>query len=89
VRNWWPLRERLRDLPVFVSHGRMDSDLAFSAGEALRDFMTASGAQVTWAPFDGGHEIPLAAWRGLRKFLYSLLQCDAESAAHTNRCGPC
>jgi phospholipase/carboxylesterase len=88
VRDWQPLRERLRGLPVFVSHGRMDTDLAFSAGEALRDFMLASGAQVTWAPFDGGHEIPLVAWRGLRKFLHSLLQCSAQSATHTNSCGP-
>ncbi|MGE5183235.1 MAG: hypothetical protein ACM31C_14295 [Acidobacteriota bacterium] len=29
----------------------------------------AGGAHVTWLPFDGGHELPLVVWRGLRKFL--------------------
>jgi len=27
------------------------------------------GAAVDWLPFDGGHEIPLVAWRRLRKFV--------------------
>ncbi len=62
--DWEPKRERLRGLPAFLSHGRADQDLAFAAGEALRDFMSASGAEVSWAPFDGGHEIPLIVWRG-------------------------
>jgi phospholipase/carboxylesterase len=81
-REWRPLRERLRGLPVFVSHGRMDTDLAFGAGEALRDFMLAGGAQVMWVPFEGGHEIPLVTWRGLRKFLHTLLQSGAQSATY-------
>lgn len=85
VREWRPLGERLRGLPVFLSHGRLDADLAFSAGKNLCDFMLASGAQVTWVPFDGGHEIPLVAWRGLRNFLNTLLQCRAGSATCTNR----
>ncbi len=72
--DWEPKRERVRGLPAFVSHGRADPDLAFTAGEALRDFMLASGAEVSWAPFEGGHEIPLIVWRGLRKFLSALLR---------------
>jgi phospholipase/carboxylesterase len=72
--DWEPKRERLRGLPAFVSHGRADQDLAFTAGEALRDFMLASGAEVSWAPFEGGHEIPLIVWRGLRKFFSALLR---------------
>jgi hypothetical protein len=48
--------------------------LAFTAGEALRDFMLAGGAEVSWAPFEGGHEIPLPVWRDLRKFLGALLR---------------
>jgi len=55
-------------LPVLVSHGTHDPDLAFSAGEALRDFFRSSGARVTWQPFEGGHEIPLIVWRALRRF---------------------
>ncbi|MFO0618249.1 MAG: hypothetical protein U0414_36990 [Polyangiaceae bacterium] len=56
-------------LPVFISHGRRDADLAFRAGEALRGALEGAGARVTWVPFDGPHEIPLVVWRALRKFL--------------------
>ena len=59
----------LRGLPALLTHGRADDDLAFAAGEALRDAAIAAGADVTWAPFDGGHEIPMVAWRGLRNWL--------------------
>ncbi len=72
--EWLPHRNRLRDLPVYVSHGSTDNDLAFSAGERLRDFVLESSARLTWVPFEGGHEIPLVVWRGLRKFLASLLK---------------
>lgn len=66
---WATRRERLRGLPTLISHGKRDTDLAYSAGVALRDFVGAAGGQVTWVPFDGGHEIPLVVWRAIRKFL--------------------
>jgi phospholipase/carboxylesterase len=69
---WRQRRERLRDLPVFVSHGHSDRDLSYSAGEALKDFLGSSGAAVTWQPYEGGHEIPLIVWRQLRRFLNQL-----------------
>jgi phospholipase/carboxylesterase len=69
LSEWEPQRERLGNLPVFLSHGATDRDLAFAAGERLRDFLLESAAQLTWTPFEGGHEIPLVVWRGLRKFL--------------------
>jgi phospholipase/carboxylesterase len=71
----WPALSaagRLRGLPVLVSHGALDDDLAFSAGEQLRDFLASAGAQVDWIPFAQGHEIPLVVWRRLRKLLTSL-----------------
>lgn len=74
ARDWQPQRARLRNLPVFVSHGTADQDLAFAAGERLRDFVLESGARASWVPFEGGHEIPLVVWRGLRKFLSALLE---------------
>jgi len=74
ARDWEPHRGNLRDLPVFVSHGEADQDLAFAAGERLRDFVLESGARLSWVPFAGGHEIPLVVWRGLRKFLAALLE---------------
>jgi phospholipase/carboxylesterase len=70
--DWQPRLAALRDLPVLVAHGRDDDELAFSAGEALRDAALAGGARVEWLPFDGGHGIPLVVWRALRKFLHAL-----------------
>jgi phospholipase/carboxylesterase len=74
ARDWEPHRQRLRNLPVFVSHGEADQDLSFSAGECLRDFVLQSAARTTWVPFPGGHEIPLVVWRALRKFVSALLE---------------
>ena len=69
IANWTQRAERLKGLPVLVSHGEADDDLAFAAGEALRDFCMAAGASVTWVPFPEGHAIPLVVWRGIRRFL--------------------
>jgi len=72
--EWPPLlaRGRVAGLPVLVSHGERDDDLAFSAGEALRDCLRAAGADVEWVPFAEGHEIPLVVWRRFRKRLLAL-----------------
>lgn len=67
--DWAPRLRCLEGLPVLVAHGRNDEELAFSAGEGLRDAALAGGARVTWVPFEGGHEIPLVVWRALRQFL--------------------
>jgi phospholipase/carboxylesterase len=67
--EWPPPADRLRGLPALISHGHADPDLAFTTGEALRDAVRAEGADVTWVPFEGGHEIPLPVWRRLRQFL--------------------
>jgi phospholipase/carboxylesterase len=72
LSDWQQRSDRLKNLPVLISHGRDDRDLAFAAGEALRDFHIASEAQVTWVPFEGGHEIPLLVWRRLRAFLKTI-----------------
>ena len=69
IDDWKLSIERLSGLPAFVSHGREDPDLAFGAGEGLRDALAAAGAAVTWVPFDGGHGIPLVVWREMRRFL--------------------
>lgn len=74
LEEWTPLVHRLAGLPVLVSHGQDDADLAFSAGEALRDLLAEAGAQVTWVPFEEGHEIPLVVWRALKKFLNQILR---------------
>ena len=70
--DWQPRLAALRGLPMLVAHGRLDAELAFAAGEGLRDAAIAGGAHVTWLPFDGPHEIPLVVWRALKRFLGTL-----------------
>lgn len=72
--EWEPLLQRRRadGLPVIVSHGLADNDLAFAAGQALRECLAATGADVSWVPFEQGHEIPLVVWRRLRTLLLRL-----------------
>lgn len=70
--QWQPRLDRLRGLPMLVAHGRADQELPFHAGENLRDAALAGGANVTWLPFDGPHEIPLVVWRALKRFLSAL-----------------
>jgi phospholipase/carboxylesterase len=60
---------RRRGLPVFISHGRRDDILSFAIAERLRTKLAAAGMRVTWAPFDGGHEIPEATVVSLNSFL--------------------
>src|SRR5205085_8383656 len=74
IDDWLPNVARAKGLPVLVSHGKSDADLAFTTGEAVRDLFISAGARVTWVPFDGGHEIPLPVWRALRKFLSHTLR---------------
>lgn len=67
--DWQPRLQGLAGLPVLVAHGHADNELAFSAGEGLRDAAMHGGAEVSWLPFEGGHEIPLVVWRALRRLL--------------------
>ncbi|MEO8551854.1 MAG: hypothetical protein ABI678_17885 [Kofleriaceae bacterium] len=72
IADWQPRAAELADLPVLVTHGHADRELAFRAGELLRDFATTAGAHVTWIPFEGGHELPFIVWRALRKLVREL-----------------
>lgn len=69
--EWQPLLHRLAGVPVLLAHGRQDTHLSFEAGEALHALLQSAGAQVEWLPFNGGHELPLAVWRALRRFVQS------------------
>jgi phospholipase/carboxylesterase len=53
---------------AFLTHGKADPMLPFGGGEALRDLLTASGADVTWVAHGGQHEIPPPALDGLVNF---------------------
>jgi phospholipase/carboxylesterase len=70
--RWRERLSRRRGLPVFISHGRDDRTLPFAVAERLRDTLVAAGAEVTWCPFDGGHEVPAVVVAELNDFIKRL-----------------
>jgi len=70
--EWTPALHRLRGVRVDLLHGRADANLGIAAAQSLRDALAAEDADVRWSPFDGGHEIPLQAWVGLRRLVREL-----------------
>ena len=71
-RSWESRFHERRGLPVFVAHGRQDRTLPFAAADRLRRKMEAAGLQVTWFPFDGGHDMPADVVDALNAFLAGL-----------------
>lgn len=61
-----------RRLPIFIAHGRNDDVLAFEQMERFQDRLKAFGLDVTWMPFEGGHEIPPVVVDGMSKFVRSV-----------------
>lgn len=68
-RSWERRFNERRGLPVFLAHGRKDLTLPFEAADRFRQKLEAAGLQVTWFPFDGGHEIPASVVVALNAFL--------------------
>ena len=66
---WVAGMPRRESLPVFIAHGRSDPVLKFDVAARLEQHMRRSGLQVTWVPFDGGHEVPVAVVTALNGFL--------------------
>lgn len=58
-----------RRLPIFIAHGRQDGVLPFAIAERFAGKLKGAGLNVTWFPFDGGHEIPASVIRELNAFL--------------------
>jgi phospholipase/carboxylesterase len=61
-----------RNLPVFISHGRTDNILSFAIANRYQQEMRNAGLNVTWVPFEGGHETPMEVVNALNNFLASL-----------------
>ena len=55
---WQKRMPKLKGCPIVMSHGRRDQLLPFVIAEELSDLLREAGADVTWVPFSGGHEIP-------------------------------
>ena len=71
--EWAALAPQRAGLRVFQTHGAADRLLPFSQAEGLRELLRAAGADVTWVPFRGGHEIPGPAIAGLGSWLRATL----------------
>jgi phospholipase/carboxylesterase len=56
---------------VFVAHGRRDQVLPFASGASIERVLAPYGHQVSFFPFDGGHEIPAAVVARLGEFLFA------------------
>ena len=67
--SWLQGMRLRRGLPVFISHGRHDDVLPFSGSARLQQTMRDAGLQVTWLPFEGGHETPAEVVVALNHFL--------------------
>ncbi len=61
-----------RQLPVFIAHGRHDGVLPFEIAERFAGKLKAAGLNVTWFPYDGGHDIPATVIRELNVFLATI-----------------
>ncbi|HXX66389.1 MAG TPA: hypothetical protein VEK07_04355 [Polyangiaceae bacterium] len=79
---WAPLYAARQGLRVFVSHGRQDADLAFAAADSFRRDLASAGWDVTWAPFDGGHEVPFSVWRAFKRWMKA---CAPSTAQRSSR----
>jgi len=48
---------------IFIGHGRQDPAIAFATGVRTRDLLTGLGYEVTFAEFQGGHNIDAGVLR--------------------------
>ena len=55
---WLPKMSALAGTSIFQSHGSHDPILPFALAEQLEKAFVAGGADVTFVPFRGAHEIP-------------------------------
>jgi phospholipase/carboxylesterase len=70
--EWQQHFQERRNVPVLLAHGRADRVLSFEIAERFREKLDAAGVQVTWCPFDGGHEIPAEVVVALNNFIEQL-----------------
>lgn len=79
--EWMPALHRLRGVRVELLHGRGDANFALAAGRSLHDALVAEGADARWSSFEGGHEIPLQAWVGLRRLVREVAGAGSSTGA--------
>lgn len=70
---WIPKMKSLAGKRVFQSHGRQDPILPFSIAEELARELASAGANASFVPFRGGHEIPPHVLDALCEFIAPVL----------------
>ena len=70
---WVPKMGTLRGKPVFQSHGTHDPILPYALAQRLKTELVGAGADVTFVPFRGAHEIPPPVLEALVEFLEPVL----------------
>ena len=58
-----------RMLPIFIAHGRHDGVLPFATMERFQARIREAGLNVTWFPYEGGHDIPDSVIGAVNRFL--------------------
>ena len=53
-----------------LSSGRQDPVVPFASGTRAKELLEQHGFDVTWRPFDGGHEIPRPVLADVERFLF-------------------
>jgi phospholipase/carboxylesterase len=67
-----------RHLPILIAHGRNDRVLPFAIMERFQQRLKASGLDVTWYPFDGGHQLPLEVIGEINSFVNRVVQLESS-----------
>jgi len=70
---WVPKMKALAGKPIFQSHGTHDPILPYALAEQLKTELVSAGADVTFVPFRGAHEIPPPVLEELVSFLENVL----------------
>jgi phospholipase/carboxylesterase len=73
-------REHLRDVPVFVSHGRQDDVIPVSSGRAIRDWYEATPAKLSYHEYDMGHGIGPECLADVQAWLHACLAAPSPVA---------
>ncbi len=70
--------ERLKGMPVFVTHGTQDALVPVERGREAARLLTQAGAVVTYCEDDVGHKLSANCFRGLENFYRNTLHGCSE-----------
>lgn len=71
-----------RHLPIFIAHGRRDPTLSFALMERFQQRLRTFGMDVTWYPYDDGHNIPGDVIAQVNAFIGRVLQLESPAGSH-------